>query len=385
MDDYCTKRNVAPVYLIIALISCAGYTMMLKTMHRCHLLAKPRYLIIVFLSISDCAFVLVFNISYIILTFVPAGNTCHVVTEAAVFICTVAFYFSCLLSVGMTINQYIAVAHGLRYPMIVTQKRIKCAAAACLLVCAVANGLFLIDERQVIILNTKMNRSRSLGNFLVVSVSGLVMLVNLVYSYHVSGQHIRRLSALELMSPYWKRRRQIRIEVTVITSVAISVLLPQSVLYLKSQIKQDSFDEDWLAITRGLLQLFCALNPYLYMFTLHQLRKRLKQNVKSLLPCLNWNERSNRRLSQASSIFTSSDRLTSENAHSSGFASQTQGMTLDGKIGIMTLKGDKYVMAERKELWLAGVINDLSAGTYKAIDPICAYVQECNFTSNSRV
>ena len=277
----CGEKTLIPVYTATAIISCVGYFIVLKTMHTCRLFKKPHFMLVVYLSISDCGFVTMSAVVYAIVTLLPTGEACKVITIVAVYVGHVLFYLSCCLSVGLTMNQFIAVRYGLRYQSIVTGKKIKILIGICVLVLAIINGLVLIDKTYIVILHTRMIRSRCLLNSLVLVGSSSIMMINLMYCNNVSQKQMKRLTPMEIVSPYWKHRRRIRTEVTIITSVVIAVLLPQAIFYTKVQIRHDPFDAIWLAATRGMLQLFCALNPYLYLFTLKPLKKRISQKIKN--------------------------------------------------------------------------------------------------------
>ena len=276
----CTDKKLVPVYSATATISCIGYFIVLKILHSSKLFKKPHFLLIVYLSFSDCGYVLMSAIVYSALTLVHPGSSCDIVTRTAVYVAHVVFTVSCLLSVALTMNQFIAVKYGLRYESIVTVRKIKLLVMIFIFVSAIINGLVLIDESYVVILHTRMIRSRCLLNSMILVMSGGVMLINLIYCNKVSRHQMKRLTQMEIVSPYWRHRRRIRNEVTIITSVVIAVLLPQAIFYTKVQIRHDHSDGKWLAATRGMLQLFCALNPYLYLFTLKPLKMRVSKEIR---------------------------------------------------------------------------------------------------------
>ena len=285
-EERCAQKKLVPVYAAIATVSCIGYYIVLKTMHSCRLFKKPHYLLLVFLSISDCSFVLVMSIFYAIITLLPIGELCNIITSSGQYLCHVAMHLSCCFSVALTINQFIAVRYGLRYQSIVTCTKMKLLAKIFVLVIAVINGMVLVDVKYVVVLHAKMIRSRCLLSSTIMAVSGSIMLINLVYCNRVSRSQMKRLTTMEIGSPYWQHRRRIRKEVTIITSVVISVLLPQTIFYTKVHIRLDPFDGIWLAATRAMLQLFCALNPYLYMFTLKPLKTKVAQKALFCFSCM---------------------------------------------------------------------------------------------------
>ena len=359
-EKTCADKKFVPIYAVISVISCFGYLIVLKTIHNCRLHQKPRFLILIYLSLSDCIFVLMLTIMYATVAFLPPSKTCVVVTTVGKYICTVSFYISCGLSVALTLNQYLAVAHGLQYPLIVTAKRINYSTLAWSIAMLIICGLMLLDKKLIIILSTKMLRSHSIITATIITLSGFAMLTNLIYSNHISYRITKSLTAQQLQTPFWRRRRHIRMEVTVITAVVIAVLIPQAVYYIKIHVRHDTFDEVWLAVTRAMLLLFSALNPFLYMFTLSELRKRVFRTVKQLLM-------------STTCTFVAGNRSTYDKSRRFSTISMTRlsTLTIDRQPrrisygGVMSPSVAKYAQKEFKELKAVGIIpGNLSGGVY---------------------
>ena len=354
----CAERKLVPVYAVIATISCFGYFIVLKVMKSCRLFKKPHYLLVAFLSFSDSGFVLIVTIFYSILTLFSAGTVCNIITGIAVYLGHVAIYLSCCLSVGLTINQFIAVSYGLRYQSIVTINRIKLLIKICIFVIAAINGMVLIDTDYIVILHTRMIRSRCWLSSMMFSVSGVLMMINLIYCNQISKRQMKRLTQLEIVSPYWQHRRRIRNEVTIITSVVISVLLPQAIFYIKVHVRHDDFDGLWLAATRGMLQLFCALNPYLYLFTLKPLKKRLSKNIRKYLTRTNTDQRHLQSMSRETLRSSLHEPATTQN---------NQNIRKRAIIHKTTSSSSAYrcAQSEINELRSAGILqNQMSIGVY---------------------
>ena len=345
----CAEKSFIPVYTAISIVCCLGYFLVLKIMHKCRLLNKPHYLLLVFLSISDCAYVISGNSFYLLLAFTPAGEMCTIITNIAVYIGHVVYYTSCCLSVMLTVNQFIAVKYGLRYHSIVTAKKIKKLTLTCILLCIVANALVLLDGKYFIIRNTKMIRSRCILSF-IVAMSGLIMLINLIYCNRVSHYQMKRLLPAEINSPYWKHRRRIRAEVTIITSVVIFLIIPQGMFHAKIQIHRDDFDDKYMAITRGMMKLSCALNSYLYLFTLNPLRKKVLKTLKYFLCCI---KRGGHHNSKPKSLNQRNSDIYKRNLSSLY------------KVGKSKKNEFKYIRKEISELKSADIMqNQMSSGAY---------------------
>ena len=285
---------------------------------------------------------------------------CNIITGVAQYLGHFAMHLSCCFSVALTINQFIAVSSGLRYQSIITVERIKIFAKIFVVVVAVINGVVLIDMEYVIVLHAKMIRSRCLLNSTIFAVSGLIMIINLVYCNRVSQNQMRRLTTMEIGSTYWQHRKRIRKEVTVITSVVIAVLLPQTVFYSKIPFRSDVLDGIWLAVTRAMLQLFCALNPYLYLFTLKPLKKRVAQETRVLMSCIKPDDR----ISPQSRSYSVDTIITSWQDLYSPSKKQTinKGHVIDENASSPAFKSSQKEIAELKSTDI--VQNQLSVGHY---------------------
>ena len=283
--ENCTELKLAHVYGIICLLCWIGYVINISIMFNKRLLNKTRYLLLFYLSIADSAFVSILSIVYATLTVFPSGYICDKVHQGTQYLTQVCFHSSCFLSVGFTLNQYLAVACGLRYHSIVTIKKIKTFVLTSVVIAAILNAALMADTEKIIVLQSELLQVRCVINGIILMSSSLIMLLNLVYANFISQRHMQSLSRQQRDSPYWKSRKRVRIEVTIITSVVIVALAAMSLFYIKIHIIENTFDAVWLSVTRAIGLLFCAINPYLYMFTLHEIRKTVLKFFKCSCSC----------------------------------------------------------------------------------------------------
>ena len=290
IQEECTLKNVTAMYLVIGAFTAVGYFIMLRILIQKKLYKnKSRYLIVLYLSITDCTFTLAaaaFNLGH---SLVSNGPVCIRASDAGFFIITTAFMLSCCLSAGLSLNQYVAVVSGLRYDAIATRKRIKTLTLFCLAMSAVAVGVGLIDKHTYPIEEYHIKRPRAILSAIVLTTSIIIMTATLAFSSRVSKSHFRQMSLQSRRSRYWQRRQRIRKEVTILTSIVIASLVPHVVFSVKILLDENvdtKLNYYLMNTARGAALLFSALNPYLYLLTLHELRREIVRRFRQHFCCV---------------------------------------------------------------------------------------------------
>ena len=286
--ETCTSKRLIPIYLVMGICSGVGYYFVLRILIQKKLYNKSRYLIVLFLSITDCTFNVTVMSFVAGLTLLSDGPLCSQLSKVGIFVCRIAFMVSCGLSLGLCINQYIAVVYGLRYEAIVTRRRIKTLSLVCLVGSTIISGLAFIEKQTYALDGYELKRTgayiATIGLVFCISI----MTASLIHSSHISKSRFRKMSERSRKSRYWQRRQRIRSEVLVVTSIVIAALVPQLVFSTKILFAENPdtmLNYYLLNIARGPLLLFCALNPYLYLFTLHELRREMARKLKKYLCC----------------------------------------------------------------------------------------------------
>ena len=279
------------MYILIAVVGIAGHSICMTLIMKKRLIKTPRFLILFCLSISDCTFSCNGIIGYMIAANIEKGEKCILLTKAGLFLGTIIFQMSCLLSVMLTINQFIAVSYGIMYRAFVTCKKIRRTVAIVSVGLVIINSMTFIDKSTISLnSNTKVTMSRYGINTTIMWMAIVGMTVNIINGNRISAKQIGRLPSHQRQMPYWRRRQQIRKEITIVTIITIIAQLPLGVMYPKHMIKLDpETDEKAMFFSRGLLFAFCAWNPWLYMLTLHELRNSIgntlrKFNASNLFP-----------------------------------------------------------------------------------------------------
>ena len=282
----CINEKLSIIYISIAVVGITGHSICMNLILRKRLIKTPRFLILFCLSISDCTYNCTGIIVYLIAANMKGGRKCILLTEAGVFLGTIIFQMSSLVSVMLTLNQFIAISYGIMYQSIVTCKKIRRAVVVFGAGLVSANALIFLDRKTIAInANTNFRMSRFGLNTIIMWFSILSMTVTLIKGYRASEVQLNRLQSHQKQMPYWRRRKQIRKEITILTIITIIAQLPLGIMYPKLMVKVDpKRDEIVLFFARGLLFLFCAWNPWLYMLTLHELRKSIGKIMQKYNP-----------------------------------------------------------------------------------------------------
>ena len=285
----CFAKRGAVLISGLGIFSMIGYALLLKILLQKRLHKKLRFVILILPLAADSTYSLITMIVTVTLANTSAGLVCTGAQLIINFFIGSVFMLSCLFSVGLSINQYIAITYTLRYKAIVTKKRVKTVSGICIVSSIFVNILSFIDKKTYTIQNATVSRFSVFNRAILLTSCVTIMTGFLVYSGHVSNTQFRRMSTTVRKSPFWIRRKRIRNEVTIVTSVVIASLVPHGFLCLKVLVTKNIDTQFNYYLMYGSiisLTLFCMFNPYLYLFTLHELRKEVGKLMNNLVCCV---------------------------------------------------------------------------------------------------
>ena len=129
----CAILEMTLSFCLMAAIGSIGHIICLTIISRKKLMRTPRFLIVACISVTDLVFCITVSISYTVATQYHEGTACDIVSESGGFIAHITFHMSLMLSMLMSVNQLLAIQHGIIYNTIVTCHRIKMTVAATLI------------------------------------------------------------------------------------------------------------------------------------------------------------------------------------------------------------------------------------------------------------
>ena len=285
----CFAKTSAVLTSALGIFNMIGSILLLKILLQKKLYKKVRFIILILQLAAGSTYSFITMIVTVTLAKTSAGPVCRRAQMVIIFFIGSVFMLSCLFSVGLSIDQYIAITYTLRYKAIVTRKRVKTLAVICTVSTVFVNMLSFLDKKTYTIHTAMVSRFKVISRAILLTSCVTIMTAFLLYSRHISNNQFKRMSTTVRKSPFWVRRKRIQNEVTVVTSVVIASLVPHGFLCLKVLVEKNidtQFNYYFMYSAIISLKLFCMLNPYLYLFTLHELRKEMGKLIKNLFCCV---------------------------------------------------------------------------------------------------
>ena len=254
-------------YIFQSLWIMLAYTVVLKTIYKHESLRGPRYISVIYLAIIDMTF------SISVLLYILSQGT--LIGQAFQIISETAFIYSVIISVFLTIDQYVAIKHCLRYHVIMSGKRVKLMMCSTMILCTVT----YLPIKLLMVLKIEI-----VFKLTIVSLSAIILTVNSINSFKEAERSMQRiikatvrLHGVTAEQYYLLVKRQKSNREIIAISASTLFFFVAAIIFLVLNMYRPVSPIVY-EIGAKLVNAYPIVNPIIYVLTLKQLKTFLKRD-----------------------------------------------------------------------------------------------------------
>ena len=251
-----------------------AYAFIIKTIIQSSSLRGPRYIFIGAITVTDCIHCVSAVFVNVISRYISTSVAYIIAKTVIVITYKIFFVLSVLISVQLTLDQFVGIKYCLRYHEIMTKKRV--------VITLVCTEIFCTVPYCFMIINTMFER---IFFAFIVLTSIIVISSMLLYNVSIAESYMKRILKdvvymygiqAEQYAMLRKRRKSNR-EVAALSAVTLFFLILM-VAFLTAMAAR-ILPRKYHGIFLHVLNAYPALNPIIYVLTLGKLKGIVKRDV----------------------------------------------------------------------------------------------------------
>ena len=274
--DQNQKSKYEDIYVVAMLTwTMTAYAFIIKTIIQSSSLSGPRYIFIgaIAIAVADCIYCVSAELKNVVSRYRSTPVTYVTAYNIIVIIKKVSFLISVLISVQLTLDQFVGIKYCLRYHEIMKKKRV-----AIILVCTVIFCIVPYCFKNI------TSFERYFQTFIVLT-SIIVISIILIYNLSLAESYMKRilkdvvyLHGIQAEQYAMLRKRQkCNREVAALSVVTLFFLILSSAFF--TAIGAGILTQEYIDICLHLSIAYPALNPIIYVLTLGKLKRLVKRDI----------------------------------------------------------------------------------------------------------
>ena len=272
--SYYQQSKYEDIYVVAMLTwTMTAYAFIIKTIIQSSSLRGSIYIFIGAIAVTDCIYCVTAELMMVVSRYRSTSVAYATARNFFTIIKNIAFTMSVLISVQLTLDQFIGIKYCLRYHEIMTTKRV-----VIILVCTVIFCIVPYCFKNIISFERYFQAFTVLTSIIVISLI-------LIYNLSLAESYMKRILKdvvylhgiqAEQYAMLQKRRKCNR-EVAALSAVTLFFLILSTAFFTAREA--GILTRKYLGICLHVLNAYSALNPIIYVLTLRKLKRLVKRNI----------------------------------------------------------------------------------------------------------